>query len=371
MRASQGEIRLANRTRVLQLIMNGHGTASRASIARGTGLTSATVSSIVADLIEDGFAEDGPAAESTGGKPATMLRVDRQRLVGAITCDRYRARSALLDLTGEIAVGEPKAHPMVRSGQAVVDILRELEAAADGRLLAVGIAIPGAVSGQVVHESVQLGLSEVDLGDLARGSSTPFHLINDADAAVLQDYSLRSVRPRSQLLITLGHGTGVGIVLNGALHRGDSARVGEIGHVRMDASAGAPLCRCGRRGCLESFTAIPYLLDLPEDADLDTTDIEGLVQRPEHADAIDRAARALSSAILMTYAAIDVPHVVLGGVAPRLGGWFIDRVREYCRQGHPVGASPVEVEYAVATPLDHFRGAAEHALREQLGVSWA
>lgn len=369
MRASQGEIRRANRTRVLQLIMSGHGRESRASIARRTGLTSATVSSIVADLIEDGFAEDGGVAESTGGKPATLLRIDRrQRLIGAITCDRYRARSALLDLSGAVA-SPPRAHPMVRSGRAVVDILRELEADAGGKLLAVGIAIPGAVSGEVVHESVQLGLREVDLGLLAGGVTTPFHLINDADAAALQEYSLRGT-PRSQLLITLGHGTGAGMIFDGELHRGASARVGEIGHVRIDPSPDAPRCRCGRHGCLERLTAVPYLLDLPEDADLDTADIEGLAVLPEHAAAIDRAARALSSAILMTYAAIDVPHVILGGMAPRLGGWFIDRVRDHCREEHPVGASMVEIDYAVATASDHFRGAAEHALREQLGVSW-
>lgn len=371
MAASQGEIRRANRTRVLQLIMSGRGAVSRASIARSTGLTSATVSSIVADLVEDGFAEDGGVAESTGGKPATLLRIDRhQRLVGAIICDRYSARSALVDLTGE-SIAEPKAYPMVRSGQAIVDILRDLETDAEGRLMAVGIAIPGAVSGKVVLQSVQLGLRDVDLGTLASGISTPFHLINDADAAALLEYSLRRDRPDSQLLITLGHGTGVGIILDGELLSGSDARVGEIGHVQMDPSPSAPRCRCGRRGCLERLTAIPYLLDIPEDADLDTTDIEGLSADPSHADAFDLAARALASALLMTCAAIDVPQVVLGGLAPRLGSGFIDRVREYCRQGCPVGAAMIELEYAVATPLDHFRGAAEHALRKQVGVSWA
>lgn len=371
MSASQGEIRRRNRTRVLQLIANGRGLESRASIARRTGLTSATVSSIVADLIEEGFAEDGGLAESTGGKPATMVRADRQRhLVGAITVDLHRARSALLDLTGELTAAEPKSYPPVRSGEAILAILRELERDAGGRLLATGIVVPGAVAGEVVHESVQLGLREVDLGGLARGISAPFHLINDADAAALEEYSMRSSRPRSQLLISLGHGTGAGLILDGELHHGDSARVGEIGHVRSDLSPAAPRCRCGRRGCLERLTAIPYLLDLADDADLETTDIAALAAAPEHAAAIDRAARALSSAILMTCAAIDVPHVVLGGSAPRLGSGFIERVRRYCHEGHPVGASRVEIEYAVATPLDHFRGAAEHALRQQLGIHW-
>lgn len=372
MRASQGEIRRTNRTRVLQLIMNGRGLESRASIARRTGLTSATVSSIVAELIEEGFAEDGGLAESTGGKPATMLRTDRRRhLVGAVTVDLHRARSALLDLTGEITVAEPRSYPLVRSAEAILDIVRELECDAGGRLLGTGIVIPGAVSGQVVHESVQLGLSGVDLGVLAHGLGAPFHLINDADAAALVEYSLRSSRPRSQLLITLGHGTGAGLIVDGELHLGDSARVGEIAHVRSDQSPDAADCRCGRRGCLERLTAIPYLLDLPDDADLDATDIAMLAAAPEHAGVIDRAARALSSALLLICAAIDVPHVVLGGAAPRLGSAFIERVRRYCHDGQPVGASRVEIEYAVATPRDHFRGAAEHALRQQLGIHWA
>jgi predicted NBD/HSP70 family sugar kinase len=47
--------------------------------------------------------------------------------------------------------------------------------------------------------------------------------------------------------------------VNGTLVRGASGGAGEIGHTAVDERG--PLCRCGKRGCLDSYAAIPAILD--------------------------------------------------------------------------------------------------------------
>jgi predicted NBD/HSP70 family sugar kinase len=46
-------------------------------------------------------------------------------------------------------------------------------------------------------------------------------------------------------------GIGVGITLDGKLFRGYSGQAGELGHLPIDPSG--PVCRCGKRGCVEAF----------------------------------------------------------------------------------------------------------------------
>jgi len=52
------------------------------------------------------------------------------------------------------------------------------------------------------------------------------------------------------LLITLEHGVGMGVVINGQLYRGDKGIAGEFGHITVDENG--ILCRCGNKGCLET-----------------------------------------------------------------------------------------------------------------------
>ncbi|MCI7458086.1 ROK family protein [Actinomyces urogenitalis] len=60
--------------------------------------------------------------------------------------------------------------------------------------------------------------------------------------------------PKDLLYIRLSLGLGMGIVSSGQVHRGAGAASGEISHIQM-ASAGGHLCRCGRRGCLETMVS--------------------------------------------------------------------------------------------------------------------
>ena len=75
---------------------------------------------------------------------------------------------------------------------------------------------------------------------------------NDANAAVWGGYVVAlGKRPRNVIGLTMGTGVGGGLILDGRLYRGTTSSAGEAGHQTL--SARGPLCRCGKKGCLESY----------------------------------------------------------------------------------------------------------------------
>ncbi len=77
---------------------------------------------------------------------------------------------------------------------------------------------------------------------------------NDATLAALGEYTYGAGKGSKTLIyITQSTGIGGGIVADGRLVEGAFGMAGEIGHMCIDASG--PLCKCGHRGCLESYAS--------------------------------------------------------------------------------------------------------------------
>lgn len=75
---------------------------------------------------------------------------------------------------------------------------------------------------------------------------------NDANAAAWGGWRVAlKGKPRTTIAVTLGTGVGGGLIVDGRLHRGAGGYAGEIGHMTLELNG--PLCRCGRRGCLEAY----------------------------------------------------------------------------------------------------------------------
>lgn len=370
--AGQGAIRLRNRTAALQLVLSGGGSATRASIARGTGLTSATVSSILAGLIDDGLVIEGNLAESTGGKRATTLRIDQARhAVLAIMISPGLLRAATLDLAGTVLTTAT-----VRPQHAIelADVQRlasRMVDEADAEVLAIGVQLPGITEGELVRWSVQLGWNDVNLvRALAAVVEPPAFLINDADAEALAEFSA-SESDATQLYVSLSTGVGASFIVGGRLLHGAANRVGEIGHVPVVFGPDAPPCPCGSRGCLEELVSVTAMLGLPHGAELESEDLARRARSAPSQERIGTGARVLARSLLLIAAAMDVPSVVIGGYAPRMGPEFIGHVRAEAARYPVTGAMPLSVRYASRGASVPFRGAGQHALHSALGVSWA
>lgn len=378
--SNQSTVRRQNRRHVLQCVIDADGTASRASIARETGLTSATVSSIVTELIDSKLVKNSGRASSTGGKPATSLRLRTDRLgIGALIVRRHTVRAAAVNLRGEVVWERP-----IHRSPSVVGI-SDIRAAVVGllenqplALLSIGVDTPGALNGGVILESVQMQLNATDLAAaLADVTSVPIHLINDADADGLREFSLVGSEDRSLLSISIGLGIGAAIVIDGVLHRGPHSVAGEIGHVRVDFTPEAPLCNCGNRGCLEQFASLPVVLGLDADADylldspgFDTDRLSERISEPGLAEKLDRSHRILAATIITICSTLDIATVAIGGDAPLLGESYVAGLRHYCELWQPVGSVPLQLRLTAGPLVMPFRGASEHALRQALDVTW-
>ncbi|HSC86008.1 MAG TPA: ROK family protein, partial [Polyangiaceae bacterium] len=154
----------------------------------------------------------------------------------------------------------PKGVPADEVLDAIARVVFEL----DPKPKSVGVAIPGEVDpgGRCWGLANVPGFKGVELGKgLNQRLGCPVAVENDATSAALGEYLYgHGSRYPSFLLITLGTGVGGGLVIGGQLYPGGNGFAGEIGHINIDSSPDAPLCGCGKRGCLETYSGTAGLL---------------------------------------------------------------------------------------------------------------
>jgi predicted NBD/HSP70 family sugar kinase len=241
------------------------GPASRADLARATGLTRVTVSDLVGSLLHDGLlGELGAPAESRVGKPPTLvgLLADAAHIVALDLSADDRLAGAVIDLFGQVKARAELPREGARGEAAVrlvVQLARQLRAATDRPLLGIGVGSAGVVDGDgVVLNAANLGWAGLDLtGVLRRELHASVYVANDANTAVLGEHTFGERAAADLMLVRIGTGVGAGLVVGGALVEGHASAAGEIGHVVVDT--GGARCACGRVGCLETVLAVPHL----------------------------------------------------------------------------------------------------------------
>ena len=362
--------RAHNRSMVLQHLFHA-GPTSRADLARSTSLTRVTVSDLVSGLIEQGLVEElGLSSAVRVGKPATLvgMRTSAYQIVAVDLADDAWMRGAVLSLTGEIVVRRAVALEG-RTGPAALTALealcRDLLAAADHPVVGVGIGSPGVIDALgVVVEAPNRGWYAIPLAaDLTARLGVPTHVANDANTAALGEFTFGGAGGAGLLVLTVGQGVGAGIVLDGALVQGHRHAAGEIGHVTVvddDGHGGpAPLCACGRRGCLETLLSVPAL----------RRRLAGLA--PESV-AIELASvgRLLGIALAPVVSALNLSEVLFSGPPELLDGPLRESTLTTIQQRTmPVIGAELAVRMASLGEDGALLGAAVLVLSGQLGVT--
>src|SRR5258705_6438567 len=330
----QGSLRTHNLGLVLRQVAGRPVPVSRADVAAATGLTKATVSTLVDELLAGSLlTEVAPPSRTRAGRPATGLRLaaDGPAGLGLEVNVDYLA-GCLVDLTG--AVRRHEVRPADQRGrplEAVLDDLaalaRKLIAGAAQPIGGAALAVPGLVADGVVRLAPNLGWRDVDvqaemLGRL--GELRPFTVDNEANLAALGELA-QLAQPRPSFLYVSGEiGVGAGIVLDGQLFRGGRGFGGELGHVTIRPDG--PVCRCGSRGCLEVYANQEALL-----RDSGAADVAHLVAlakagAPAGVMALDRAGQNLGVAVATVVNLFDLRTVVLGGIYAPLAPWLASAV---------------------------------------------
>ena len=258
------DTRRHHRSLILQHLF-AEGPASRADLARATGLTRVTVSDLVGGLIADGLlGELGAPVESKVGKPPTLVGLlpDAAHIVALDLSPADRMAGAVFNLAGQVQARAEVALDGACGEEAVglaVALAERLRAGIGRPVLGVGVGTPGVVDGRgVVLDAHNLHWAGVDLtGILRRRLGLPVYVANDANTAVLAEYTFGGTTAADLMLLRIETGVGAGLVVGGALVQGHAWAAGEIGHVVVDPDGA--LCACGKSGCLETILAASQL----------------------------------------------------------------------------------------------------------------
>ena len=349
-KATHQQTKFHNRDLVLKVIFN-HQAISRAEIARLTKLTRATVSDMVTSLLDEGMVEEIGYGESIGGKAPILLSLiaDSRYLIGLnLAHDKFIG--SVVNLRGEIK--ETVEFPVNGNNgdQALHLIYKILDQLTDKEwkpLIGIGIGTPGLVNTceGVVINAVNLDWQDLPLARLLESRyQLPVKVLNDSQATAIGEFVYGSAHPAegNLVVVTIRHGIGAGILINGNLFQGDGGGAGEIGHIVVDQNG--VLCRCGQYGCLETIASaravVQRAIDLSPEYDnselakrsenisLDLILSAWRANDPLAERVVSDAAHYLGTSIASLIGTLNIHKIILTGDMNRFGELWLQAVKD-------------------------------------------
>jgi predicted NBD/HSP70 family sugar kinase len=341
-------VRRTHEERVLQAL-RAHGALSRGDLAKRVGLSRTTLSEITAKLLERGaiiVADTDAATREGSGRPAERLALDPAsgQFLG-VDFGHRRVNIAVADASHEIMAQAVERYAdetpwpqRIELAFAAIDRLSTETGVHFGALQAVGIGLPGpytSVGGGVpaVSWKRQLAPEGVDAAFGGRFGA-PVVVDNNTRLAALAEAISRPDVVDNLVYLRLSDGVGGGLVVAGRLVTGSRGFAGELGHVTADPAGS--VCRCGKRGCLETLASVPAILQRCRDAGSPVADLDELAVAVDRGDpAVDSALREVGSAIGrvlgMVAMALNPREVVIGGEVVRIAPVLVEQAASTLR----------------------------------------
>lgn len=358
--ADQLTVRRSNLSLVLSHLRDA-GPRSRARIAADTGLNKATVSSLVAELIDRSLVGEGEVQRvGTVGRPGQTVQLAPKRVVGVgVEVNADFVDVTALDLTHQVvlarrsaadlrALGEQRAIALVvqkldeslsalaEQGSSVVGVTMAVPALVDSLRGRVALAPNLGWTGTALAEQVDAALAH---------HGVHVQVDNDANLGAIAEHAVGVGRDVDDLVYLAGEvGVGCGVIVGGALVRGASGFTGEIGHAPLNPRLDR--CGCGRIGCWETQVGLGVLLAgcarggddpvLDTDADIDAR-LEVVLARAAAGDAattatLERVGIALGLGASVLVNIVNPRALVLGGyfaaLAPYLAPFVVHTLLE-------------------------------------------
>jgi len=360
-----------NRNLVFNVLRTG--AVSRADVVRSTGLSPATVSAIVAELIASGLVNEVGQGKSRGGRPPLVLRInDERNYAVGLKLMSTGALVAVTDIRAEVLYSEmveldwaPVSGDSTLSAHAgddpssVLDrICQAIEESAAragvgiDKVVGVGIGLPGLVDAEtgICRYSPTFDWHDVPVaGPISKRLDRPVLVDNDVNAlTVAEQWFGRGHGVDDFVVLTVGEGVGAGVVVGGSVYRGADGAAGEIGHMPI---AGESLpCRCGRKGCLEAVSSDAAVKTYVLEA-IAAGEVSSLSGTAPERLTIGAVRLAAEAGDLVAWHAIDRAGRMLGlGIATLVN---LINPRLVIITGEGTQAGPLRVEAAIATMREH------------------
>jgi predicted NBD/HSP70 family sugar kinase len=340
------DIRRINRSTVLRRIYLGR-SMRRQELSQLSGLSSAAVTNVVTELLEEGIVIEAGMEASQGGRPRSILSINPHYgyFIGVEVGDTL-TRIELFDLTlhklGAVA------YPAVLSENQPEQVVQYIYQGVKDVLAASGVTLEkvigmGVSVGGVVEQAERVSASIPGWGwksvPLATVLEERFHMpiyLDNAAKVMAQAESLFGAGQGYEhvAVLLIATGIGAGIIADGSLYRGAGNSAGEWGHTTIELD-GRP-CRCGSHGCLEAYAGAPGIIAslrevAPQSSLLQSNDQESTLA------AVVDAARG--GDLTATQVLKDTAHYLGAGIAnlvnlfnPQLillGGWAGLQIGEY------------------------------------------
>lgn len=374
-------LRERNRERVFAVLRT-IGRTSQADIARTTGLSRTTVSTLVSELKASGlvFEVDVRAPHLRGGRPGVQLVLqDSDMAVVGIDFGHSHAHVAVADLSHNILAERRCDLDVNRRAEDALDAAARMvgEVLGDARVprdhvIGAGIGIPGPVDrarGTAGSATILPGWVGLQIASEMRELlGMPVEIENDANLGALAELRWGAGRDCLNFAyVKAATGIGAGLVIDGKLLSGFSGTAGEIGHTTLDASGA--LCYCGNRGCLETLASGPAIIQLVGMANGAAPSLRQVVELAVAGDprcrrAISDAGREIGVAVAGLCNLINPERVIVGGLLSWAGEILLQPMRESIgRYAVQAAAENLDVRLGVFVERAELLGALALALQ--------
>lgn len=246
-----------------------HGAMTNTDLGKFVKLSTPKIISLLNELKEEGIVEELGQGNSSGGRRPNLYgnKEDAFYIIG-ISINLYKTTVTFFNAKNQKVTGDEVLTLAISQGSGVVEQIVEFtnniikaNQISREKILGVGIEMPGMVDSATGINKTHM-VSERPVAELFR-EKLGLNVVIENDAKARAFAELRfglAHSKRNVLAIQLDWGIGLGIIVNGKLYKGRDGFAGEFGHLPMVDNG--LLCRCGKRGCLEtvaSGTAIARL----------------------------------------------------------------------------------------------------------------
>lgn len=257
-------IKQVNAGRVYKLI-DQNGPISRIDLSKKSNLAPASITKITRELIDAHLIHETTVQEATSrGRPAIGLQVNNagwQFL--SMRLGRGYLTIALHELGGDVLIDTKIDIHELDQEDVLARLLYEIDeffqTYADQleRMTSIAITLPGLVNSEkgLVLQMPHYNVKNLALGpEIYKVTGLPVFVTNDTRAWALAEKLFgHSQDTDNSILISIHHGLGAGIILDGRVLEGRFGNIGELGHIQIDPNG--KRCHCGNIGCLETVAS--------------------------------------------------------------------------------------------------------------------
>lgn len=244
-----------NQEKILRLL-RGYSSMTKQEIGQALGLSMPTTLQNVNEMLEKGILEEGGVNESTGGRRAVKIQLNRKAgYFAGIDITTNSVKYAAVDLTGEVCGSreiplvfrdEPEVYEII--GSELDDFLKK--GRIKSKIAGVGISFPGIIDmreGRIMRSHI-FNLEYVSLDRFFKVIPYPVIVENDANC---MSYAELTVDKSDYIYLSLNPSVGGALMKGGKPVTGDGFRAGEMGH--MILVPGGNTCYCGKEGCADAY----------------------------------------------------------------------------------------------------------------------